>query len=265
MPAVALAAASREALRMADVLETMLHAALDALDRGDRKRITETKRLDDVLDRLNSAIKAYLTSLDHETLDAEDDRRLSEILAFVTNLEHAGDIVEHGVMGGEPAKRLKRNLAFSRRGTRSRSARCSSGWRPMCARRRGVHDRRCARRARAARREGGVPRSRNARDRGAFRAASAPGGSKASRPARSTSTCCATSSGSTRTSPPRPIRFSNGAASCCRAGSSRRGEAVLPAASASPASVHNLALPRAAKSGGRSASRRSVVNGAPPH
>ncbi len=114
-PAVALTAASREALRMADILESMLHAALDALDRGDRKRITETKRLDDVLDRLNSAVKAYLTSLDHETLDAEDDRRLSEILAFVTNLEHAGDILEHGVMGGA-AKRLKRNLAFSPEG-----------------------------------------------------------------------------------------------------------------------------------------------------
>ena len=93
-PAVALTAAAREALRMADVLESMLDGALDALDRGDRNRIAETKRLDDVLDRLNSAVKAYLTSLDHEMLDDEDDRWLSEILAFVTNLEHAGDIVE---------------------------------------------------------------------------------------------------------------------------------------------------------------------------
>ena len=116
VPAVALAAASREALRMADVLETMLRAALDGLDRGDRKRIAEIKRLDDVLDRLNSAIKAYLTSLDHETIDAEDDRRLSEILAFVTNLEHAGDIVERGV-AANLAKRLRRNLSFSREGT----------------------------------------------------------------------------------------------------------------------------------------------------
>ncbi len=116
IPAVALAAASREALRMADVLETMLHAALDALDRGDRKRIAETKHIDDVLDRLNGAIKAYLTSLDHEAIDAEDDRRLSEILAFITNLEHAGDIVERGV-AASLAKRAKRNLAFSSEGS----------------------------------------------------------------------------------------------------------------------------------------------------
>jgi phosphate:Na+ symporter len=116
VPAVALAAAAREALRMADGLETMLHAALDGLDRGDRKRIAEIKRFDDVLDRLNSAIKAYLTSLDPEALDAEDDRRLSDILAFVTNLEHAGDIIERGV-AANLAKRLPRNLSFSREGT----------------------------------------------------------------------------------------------------------------------------------------------------
>jgi phosphate:Na+ symporter len=115
IPALALAAASRETLRMADVLETMLGAALDALDRGDRKPIAEVKRLDDVLDRLNAAIKAYLTSLDPEGIDADDDRRLSEILAFVTNLEHAGDIVERGV-GANLAKRARRNLSFSREG-----------------------------------------------------------------------------------------------------------------------------------------------------
>jgi phosphate:Na+ symporter len=116
VPSLALAAASREALRMADVLETMLQGALDALASGDRKRIAETKRLDDVLDRLNSALKAYLTSLDHETLDADDDRRLSEILAFITNLEHAGDIAERGV-AANLAKQVKRNLAFSPQGS----------------------------------------------------------------------------------------------------------------------------------------------------
>jgi phosphate:Na+ symporter len=116
MPSVALAAASREALRMADVLETMLHAALDVLDRGDRKRLSEIKHIDNVLDHLNGAVKAYLTSIDHETLDAEDDRRLSEILAFITNLEHGGDIVERGV-AASLARRAKRNLAFSSEGT----------------------------------------------------------------------------------------------------------------------------------------------------
>ena len=111
-PAIALAGAAREALRMADVLEAMLRGAFDAIDGRDRKRVAATKELDNVLDRLNGAIKAYLTSLDLDALDDEDHRRLAEILAFITNLEHAGDIVVKGLMA-IAAKRVKRGLAFS--------------------------------------------------------------------------------------------------------------------------------------------------------
>ena len=39
--------------------------------------IAETKRLDDVLDRLNTAIKAYLTALDPEALTEADHRRVA--------------------------------------------------------------------------------------------------------------------------------------------------------------------------------------------
>ena len=68
---------------MADVFEEMLRGAIDSLDRGDRKRVAETKRMDDVLDRLDRAIKEYLTSLDPDALDDADHRRLAEILAFI--------------------------------------------------------------------------------------------------------------------------------------------------------------------------------------
>lgn len=110
-PPVALAGAAREALRMADVLDAMLEGARDALVRGDRRRIGETKRTDDILDRLNAAITAYLTRLDPDELDSDDNRRLTAILSFTTNLEHAGDVVEKNLMA-LAAKRLKRGLAF---------------------------------------------------------------------------------------------------------------------------------------------------------
>ncbi len=112
MPAIALAGAAREALRMADVLEAMLRNALEALHRGDRNQVGAVKGLDNVLDRLNREIKVYLTALDPDSLDDADNRRLSEILGFVTNLEHAGDIVEKGLVG-IASKRLKRGLSFS--------------------------------------------------------------------------------------------------------------------------------------------------------
>jgi phosphate:Na+ symporter len=111
-PAIALAGAAREALRMADVLEAMLRGSLEVIDQCDRKRVGAIKGLDDVLDRLNRAIKVYLTDLDPDSLDDDDNRRLTEILAFITNIEHAGDIVESNLMA-IAAKRLKRGLAFS--------------------------------------------------------------------------------------------------------------------------------------------------------
>jgi phosphate:Na+ symporter len=115
MPAVALAGAARETLRMADVVEAMLRSGLDTLVGGDRKQLPAVKRLDTVLDRLNRAIKAYLTGLDADSLDADDNSRLIEILGFATNLEHAGDIVEKGLMA-TAAKRLKRGVSFSAEG-----------------------------------------------------------------------------------------------------------------------------------------------------
>jgi phosphate:Na+ symporter len=106
-PPIALGAAAREALRMADALEAMLARAGEVLASTDRRRIGEVRRLDDVLDRLNTAIKGYLTALDPEDLSETDHRRLSQVLVFATNLEAAADVVDRDVMG-HLAKRLKR-------------------------------------------------------------------------------------------------------------------------------------------------------------
>jgi len=112
---LALGGASREALRMADVLESMLTGLRDTFERTDRRQIGQTKRIDDVLDKLNTAIKAYVTALDGDALSDADIRRAREILAFATNIEQAGDIVARNLLG--IANRLdKRGLAFSETG-----------------------------------------------------------------------------------------------------------------------------------------------------
>ena len=114
-PIVALGGASREALRLADMLETMLRGARESLAKDDRRIISETKRLDDILDSLNTAIKAYLTSIDPDELSEADHRRLNEVLAFTMNLEQAGDVVDNNLLP-HAAKRLKRGLTFSKEG-----------------------------------------------------------------------------------------------------------------------------------------------------
>jgi phosphate:Na+ symporter len=114
-PAVAVGAAAREALRMADVLDAMLQGLRDAFERDDRKRVGDTRRMDDVLDRLNAAIKAYLVSIDPGAMTDADLRRAEQVLAFAINMEHAGDVVERN-LASLVVKRLKRGLAFSREG-----------------------------------------------------------------------------------------------------------------------------------------------------
>jgi phosphate:Na+ symporter len=114
-PVIALGGAAREALRMADVVESMVIGLRDTFARADRKQIGETKRLDDILDTLNTAIKAYLTSIDVEELGEADHRRLREILTFATNMEHAGDIIDKNLLG-IASKMAKRGVTFSKSG-----------------------------------------------------------------------------------------------------------------------------------------------------
>ncbi|WP_398473595.1 Na/Pi cotransporter family protein [Tardiphaga sp.] len=111
-PVVALGAAAREALRLADVLEGMLRGARDAMAKNDRRLISETKRQDDVLDRLNTAIKTFLTSIDPEELGENDQRRLEQILGFAMKLEQAGDVIDRNLLP-HAMKGLKRGLNFS--------------------------------------------------------------------------------------------------------------------------------------------------------
>ncbi|MFS2010697.1 Na/Pi cotransporter family protein [Azospirillum sp. CT11-132] len=115
VPHLAIANASREALRMADTVDSMLRGALDVIQTDDRKRVQEIRRMDDVLDRLHDAIKRYLTQINVEDLDERDARRVSDVLTFTINLEHVGDIVDRNLMEAA-SKKIRRRLRFSTEG-----------------------------------------------------------------------------------------------------------------------------------------------------
>lgn len=108
-PSVALSNAAREVLRMADTVEIMLRSSQDLFREDDISRVTEVSRTDDVLDRLYSAIRRYLSSINHEALSETEAKRLSDILAFAINLEHIGDIIDKNLME-LAAKRIKNHL-----------------------------------------------------------------------------------------------------------------------------------------------------------
>lgn len=114
-PSLALACAAREALRMGDVIETMLRDSLDVLGRGDRHKLAWLSKLDDTVDKLHEAIKLFVTDVTREPLSPDESRRAAEVLAFTTNLEHIGDIVDKTLLE-LVQKKIRKRLRFSHEG-----------------------------------------------------------------------------------------------------------------------------------------------------
>jgi phosphate:Na+ symporter len=114
-PSVALACAARETLHMGDIVETMLRQSMTALMTDDRKLVTDLSRMDNTVDRLDEAIKLYVTKITRESLDERDGRRAMEIISFTINLEHIGDIIDKNLME-LAAKKIKHKYQFSKEG-----------------------------------------------------------------------------------------------------------------------------------------------------
>jgi phosphate:Na+ symporter len=81
----------------------------------DRKLVAEVCRMDDAVDRLDAAVKRYVTKITRDSLDESDGRRAMEIISFSINLEHVGDIIDKNLMDSA-AKKIKRQIVFSNQG-----------------------------------------------------------------------------------------------------------------------------------------------------
>jgi phosphate:Na+ symporter len=114
-PSLALADAARETLHMGDLVEAMLRQVMTALLINDRALVGEVSRMDNAVDRLDEAIKLYVTKLTRGSLDEREGRRAMEIISFTINLEHIGDIIDRN-LSELAAKKIKRNLQFSNEG-----------------------------------------------------------------------------------------------------------------------------------------------------
>jgi phosphate:Na+ symporter len=114
-PSLALADAARETLRMGDAIETMLREVMTALMTNNRALVADVSRMDNVVDRLDEAIKLYVTKLTRGSLDEREGRRAMEIISFAINLEHIGDIIDRNLCEAA-AKKIKRKLQFSSEG-----------------------------------------------------------------------------------------------------------------------------------------------------
>jgi phosphate:Na+ symporter len=114
-PALAVADAARETLRMGDTVEVMLREVMGALMSNNRTTVVEVSRMDNIVDRLDEAIKLYVTKLTRGSLDDREGRRAMEIISFAINLEHVGDIIDKNLCE-VAGKKIKRKLQFSTEG-----------------------------------------------------------------------------------------------------------------------------------------------------
>jgi phosphate:Na+ symporter len=114
-PAIALANAAREALRMADVVEKMLAKNQDTFHGDNRHLVAETSEMELVVDRLHQALQRYIAAIARESLSDLEARRLTEVQSFAINLEHVGDIIDKN-LSELAAKRLRLKLSLSPEG-----------------------------------------------------------------------------------------------------------------------------------------------------
>ena len=116
-PALALNAATRAMLQLADTVELMLRQTLLTFDETDPRRIAEVAALEHEVDADQEAVKLYLAQLMQRPLTAGESAQVLEVLLFTTNLEHIGDIIDKNLLR-LAAKKQKRGLKFSADGWR---------------------------------------------------------------------------------------------------------------------------------------------------
>ncbi|MCK7611215.1 Na/Pi cotransporter family protein [Roseibium sediminicola] len=114
-PRLALASATRELLRMGELVEMMARPVILMLEKGSEPEIRRLQQLDSHVNAIHSSIKLYIAEVNRGELDAEQAERSMELVSFAVNLERAGDLVAKNLL--ELALELQSNkISFSKEG-----------------------------------------------------------------------------------------------------------------------------------------------------
>ena len=111
-PAVALANVLLETVRMTELLERMFDTALESLHSGSIAGLAELKPMDERLNTYQTQLQAYLASLAQEQLTPEESRRALEFTLYISNLEHAGDVIQLNLSDRIEAK-ARESISFT--------------------------------------------------------------------------------------------------------------------------------------------------------
>ncbi len=114
-PPLALGQATREALRMADVVQAMFREVIIVFRTDSQALIEDVERRDDQVDFLEREIKLFLARVGREAMGADLSSKEIGLISFIGNLENVGDIIDKNLM--ELArKKLYQGRRFSEAG-----------------------------------------------------------------------------------------------------------------------------------------------------
>ncbi|WP_417689540.1 Na/Pi cotransporter family protein [Roseibium sp.] len=115
IPRLALASATRELLRMGELVMGMAGPVMGILESGRPEEIARLRGFDRQVNELHSAIKLYIAEVNRAELTAAEAERSMELVSFAVNLERAGDLIVKNLL--DQAENLRRNnIGFSKEG-----------------------------------------------------------------------------------------------------------------------------------------------------
>jgi phosphate:Na+ symporter len=97
-PSLAIGQATREALRMADVVRAMFRDVAEVFARDDQELLEDVERRDDQVDFLEREIKLFLARLDRSAMGPDLSQKEIALISVIGNLENIGDIIDKNLM-----------------------------------------------------------------------------------------------------------------------------------------------------------------------
>jgi phosphate:Na+ symporter len=97
-PSLALGQATREALRMADVVQGMLRDVPVVFASSHHELLEDVERRDDQVDFLEREIKLFLARLGRDAMGPDLSRKEIGLISVIGNLENIGDIIDKNLM-----------------------------------------------------------------------------------------------------------------------------------------------------------------------
>jgi len=114
-PQLALASASRECLRMGDVVSVMLTPVMNLYETPDQIASDRIIDLEVQVNKMHSDIKLYVAEINNKNLSEQEKSRKLALINFAVNLESAGDIIVKNLLPLSDSKH-KECLTFSKQG-----------------------------------------------------------------------------------------------------------------------------------------------------